>query len=195
MQSYGDDAISVRVAELWPELAEQSREKAERIAELRRQLTSEFLAKADTSNGRWLFSQSCANCHTLFGEGKKIAPDLTGAQRHNLNYLLENIADPSATVSKNFQMRIVLLEDGRVLNGVVLAENEKTLTIQTATEQIVIQRDEVDIMRDSKLSMMPENLLNVLKEDQVRDLIGYLMSPTQVPLPENAKAGPVDRLP
>ena len=43
--------------------------------------------------------------------------------------------------------------------------------------------------------MMPENLLNVLKEDQVRDLIGYLMSPTQVPLPENAKAGPVDRLP
>ena len=195
MQSYGNDTISGRVAELWPELAEQSREKAERIAELRKQLSSETLAKADTSNGRWLFSQSCANCHTLFGEGKKIAPDLTGAQRNNLNYLLENIADPSATVSKNFQMRIVLLEDGRVLNGVVLAENEKTLTIQTATEQVVIQRDEVDIMQDSKLSMMPENLLNVLKEDQVRDLIGYLMSPTQVPLPENAKAGPVDRLP
>jgi putative membrane-bound dehydrogenase-like protein len=195
MQSYGNDTISGRVAELWPELAEQSREKAERIAELRKLLSSETLAKADTSNGRWLFSRSCANCHTLFGEGKKIAPDLTGAQRNNLNYLLENIADPSATVSKNFQMRVVLLEDGRVLNGVVLAENEKTLTIQTVTEQVAIQRDEIDIMQDSKLSMMPENLLNVLKEDQVRDLIGYLMSPTQVPLPENAKPGPVDRLP
>ena len=183
MQSYGDDTISGRVAKLWPELAEQSREKAERIAQLRKLLSSETLAKADTSNGRLLFSRSCANCHTLFGEGKKIAPDLTGAQRSNLNYLLENIADPSATVSKNFQMRIVLLEDGRVLNGVVLAQNEKTFTVQTATEQVVIQRDEVDLMQDSKLSMMPENLLNVLKDNQIRDLIGYLMSPTQVPLP------------
>ena len=183
MQSYGDDAISNRVTQLWPGLAEQSEEKSRRIAELRTLLSAETLAKADTSNGRFLFSRSCANCHTLFGEGKKIAPDLTGAQRNNLNYLLENIADPSATVSKNFQMRIVLLEDGRVLNGVVLAQNEKTLTIQTATEQVVIQRDEVDIMRDSKLSMMPENLLNVLRDEQVRDLIGYLMSPTQVPLP------------
>jgi putative membrane-bound dehydrogenase-like protein len=183
MQSYGDDAISKRVAQQWPELAEQSREKAERIAELRKLLSSETLAAADTSNGRLLFSRSCANCHTLFGEGKKIAPDLTGAQRNNLNYLLENIADPSATVSKNFQMRIVLLEDGRVLNGVLLAQNEKTFTIQTATEQVFIQRDEVDVMQDSKLSMMPENLLNVLKNDQIRDLIGYLMSPTQVALP------------
>jgi len=183
MQSYGDDAVSGRVAKLWPELAEQSREKAERIAQLRKLLSSETLEKADTSNGRLLFSRSCANCHTLFGEGKKIAPDLTGAQRSNLNYLLENIADPSATVSKNFQMQVVLLEDGRVLNGVVLAQNEKTLTIQTATDQVVIQRDEVDLMQDSKLSMMPENLLNVLKDDQIRDLIGYLMSPTQVPLP------------
>lgn len=183
MQSYGDDTISSRVAKLWPELAEQSREKVERIAQLRKLLSSETLAKADTSNGRLLFSRSCANCHTLFGEGKKIAPDLTGAQRNNLNYLLENIADPSATVSKNFQMRIVLLDDGRVLNGVLLAQNEKTLTIQTATDQVVIQRDEVDLMQDSKLSMMPENLLNVLKNDQIRDLIGYLMSPTQVALP------------
>ncbi len=81
-------------------------------------------------------------------------------------------------------MRVVLLEDGRVLNGVVLAQNEKTLTIQTATNQVVIQRDDVDIMQDSKLSMMPENLLNVLKDKQIRDLVGYLMSLTQVPLPE-----------
>lgn len=184
MQSYGDDDISSRVAKIWPELAEQSREKKERIAGLRKMLTLETLASADASNGRLLFSKTCANCHTLFGDGKKIAPDLTGAQRNNLNYLLENIVDPSATVSKNFQMRVVLLEDGRVLNGVVLAQNEKTLTIQTATDQVVIQRDDVDIMRDSKLSMMPENLLNVLKDEQVRDLVGYLMSSAQVPLPE-----------
>jgi putative membrane-bound dehydrogenase-like protein len=194
MQSYGDDTISERIGQLWPELARLSQEKTARIAELRVMLDSETLAQADTSHGRWLFSQSCANCHTLFGEGKKIAPDLTGAQRSNLNYLLENIVDPSATVSKNFQMRIVLLDDGRVFNGVPLAQTEKTITIQTATEQVVVQRDEVDMMRDSNLSMMPENLLKILKDDQIRDLIGYLMSPAQVPLPAGAKAGVVEQI-
>lgn len=194
MQSYGDESISQRVSDLWPELEKQSQEKSKRIAELRVLLTPETIEQADTSHGRWLFSRSCANCHTLFGEGKKIAPDLTGAQRNNLNYLLENIVDPSATVSKNFQMRIVLLDDGRVFNGVPLAQNEKTITLQTATGQVFIQQDEVELMQDSKLSMMPENLLNVLKENQIRDLIGYLMSPTQVPLPENAQAGPVEQL-
>lgn len=192
MQSYGDASISNRVSQLWPELAQQSQEKSERIAELRAMLTPEIIQQADTSQGRWLFSRSCANCHTLFGEGKKIAPDLTGAQRNNLNYLLENIVDPSATVSKNFQMRIVLLDDGRVFNGVPLAQNEKTITLQTATGQVFIQQDEIELMQDSKLSMMPENLLNVLKDQQVRDLIAYLMSSTQVPLPENVQAVPVE---
>ena len=194
MQSYGDASITSRVGQLWPELQQLSKAKTDRIAELRTMLTPKTLAQADASRGRLLFSRSCANCHTLFGEGKKIAPDLTGAQRSNLNYLLENIVDPSATVSKNFQMRIVLLEDGRVFNGVPLTQTEKTITIQTATEQVVVQREEIDLMRDSNLSMMPENLLNVLKDAQVRDLIAYLKSPTQVPLPENAKAGPVEQL-
>ena len=194
MQSYGDDSISELVGKLWPELAKLSEEKTARISELRTMLSSETLAQADTSYGRWLFSHSCANCHTLFGEGKKIAPDLTGAQRSNLNYLLENIVDPSATVSKNFQMRIVLLEDGRVFNGVPLAQTEKTITIQTATEQVVVQREEIEVMRDSNLSMMPENLLKILKDEQIRDLIGYLMSPVQVPLPEGAKVGPVEQI-
>lgn len=189
MQSYGDDTISHRVGQLWPELEQQSREKADRIAELRSLLDADTLSEADTSRGRWLFSKSCANCHTLFGEGKKIAPDLTGAQRNNLNYLLENIVDPSATVSKNFQMRIVLLEDGRVFNGVPLAQTEKTITIQTATDQVVVQRDEIEAMRDSNLSMMPENLLKILSQDEIRDLIGYLMSPVQVPLPDLVTSG------
>ncbi len=183
MQNSGDDALSERVAGMWPELAEQSKEKTAHIAELRVMLTSETLDKANASAGRVLFSQSCANCHTLFGEGKKIAPDLTGAQRNNLNYLLENIVDPSATVSKNFKLSIVLLEDGRVLNGVVVASTEKTLTLQTATDQVVIQREEIDEMHESPVSMMPDKLLNVLSDQQIQDLIAYLMSPAQVPLP------------
>ncbi|WDQ16482.1 PVC-type heme-binding CxxCH protein [Rhodopirellula sp. P2] len=182
MQNSGDAGLSQRVADLWPELAAQSQKKTTRIAALRAMLTPETLAKADTSAGRLLFNQSCANCHTLFGEGAKIAPDLTGAQRSNLNYLLENIVDPSATVSENFKLSVVLLDDGRVLNGVFIGRTEKTLTLQTALDQIVIQREEVEEMHESPVSMMPDELLSSLSDQQIQNMIAYLMSPAQVPL-------------
>ncbi|MDG1897372.1 MAG: c-type cytochrome, partial [Fuerstiella sp.] len=184
MQNSGDAELSQRVASMWPELSERSEEKTSHIAKLRATLTPETIAAADPSAGRLLFRQSCAICHTLFGEGKTIAPDLTGAQRHNLNYLLENIVDPSATVSKNFKLSVVLLEDGRVINGIVLGRTEKTLTLQTAMEQVVIQREEIDEMKEAAISMMPDKLLNVLDDRQIQDLIAYLMSSAQVPLPE-----------
>ncbi len=186
MQNSGDPRLAEKVSELWPQLSQQSAEKAENIAELREMLTPKAIEQADPSNGRVLFAKSCATCHALYGEGNKIAPDLTGSQRSNLNYLLENIVDPSATVSKSFQLLVVLLDDGRVINGVAVENAEKTLTIQTATEQIVISRDEIEQMNESPLSMMPENLLKVLDDQQIRDLIAYLMTTAQVPLPTAA---------
>ncbi|MHC4875016.1 MAG: PVC-type heme-binding CxxCH protein [Planctomycetota bacterium] len=184
MQGYDSSLIKTRIAELWPELEEQAAEKQQRIAELRKDLTPDVLAKADASRGRALFNNSCAKCHTLFGEGRKLAPDLTGAQRSNLNYLLENIVDPSATVSKNFQMTIVLQKDGRVYNGVVVGQNEKTIQLQTINELVVIPRDDIEETAEAQVSMMPEGMLKFLDDDQIRNLIKYLMSPSQVPLAE-----------
>ena len=63
------------------------------------QLSAARLAEADRVKGRQLFDKSCGKCHKLFGTGGAIGPELTGAQRGNLNYLLENILDPSATLA------------------------------------------------------------------------------------------------
>jgi putative heme-binding domain-containing protein len=186
MQSLGDAAIAERVSKLWPELQQLSQEKTARIAALRSMLTEETLAKASPAHGRLLFNKSCASCHRLFGEGKQLAPDLTGAQRNNINYLLENIVDPSATVSQNFRMSIVLLNDGRVMTGIVLNRSERTFALQTATELVTIAQEDVEEIRESNLSMMPDNLLSVLSDAQTRDLIAYLMSPAQVALPDEA---------
>src|SRR6185437_3620494 len=132
---------------------------------------------ADLPNGRKLFEQACASCHTLFGAGGKIGPDLTGAQRSDLGYLLENIVDPAATVSADYHLSTVALNDGRLLNGIVgeHAGNGPTLTLQTATERLVVDRGDIEEIRASDLSLMPDGLLDVLDRDQVRDLIAYLM--------------------
>ena len=189
MQLLGNTTINSEIDRLWPELKAISSEKIERIAHYREQLTPEALASADLSAGRVLFEQNCGKCHRLFGAGGRIGPDLTGAQRNNLNYLLENTVDPSATVSKNFHLSIALMTDGRVVSGIVTEENERTITMQTASERLVVLRDDIEELRVSNLSMMPERQLDVMTANQVRALIAYLMSPSQVPLPGAVGAG------
>lgn len=188
LQLLGDAQINRDIDRLWPKLRQLSTEKRERIEQYRKRLTPEVLARAELSAGRATYNQHCGKCHQLFGQGAKIGPDLTGAQRHDLNYLLENILDPSATVSKNFHVSIALMDDGRVIIGIVVGENERTITMQTQSERLTLLRDEIEELRPSKLSMMPEKQLEFMSPTQVRDLIGYLMSPSQVPLPNESAA-------
>jgi putative membrane-bound dehydrogenase-like protein len=193
MQTLNVVAVDQKMLELWPELKKVSAEKLQSIAAYRKQLTPETLANADPSAGRVTFQRTCLQCHKLFGEGGNVGPDLTGAQRHNLSYLLENIIDPSATVSKNFHMSVVITERGRVLNGIVTAQTDRTLTLQTPTDRLLLAQDEIQEIRKSSLSMMPERMLDGLTSDQARDLIAYLMSQQQVPLPDPSTTESVPR--
>lgn len=183
MQTLGNEALSNKVAELWPELKQLSADKQKKIADWKGKLTPKVVAAANASKGRVLFEQSCAKCHRLFGSPMGIGPDLTGAQRSNMHYLLENIIDPSATLGQNYVMTIAVLKDGRVINGIIGAKQEATTTFNTPTGTVVIANDEIEETRVSALSIMPEGQLDLLKEDQVTDLIKYLQSTEQVPLP------------
>lgn len=111
---------------------------------------------------------------------RPVGPELTGAQRNNLDYLLENILNPSSVVGKEFRMIIVRTTDGRVLNGLVVSRDDQKLILQTATELLTIPSDEVEETKVTGKSAMPDGLLQNLSPEEVRDLIGYLMSPIQV---------------
>lgn len=176
--------LTKQVSTLWGEIRESPKEKLNRILTLKKQLTPSNLAKADLSQGRFLFNQSCIKCHRLFGQGEAIGPDLTGANRNNLDYLLENIVDPSAVVNKDFRMTVVNLDDGRTFNGLVIAKNDKTLTLQTQTDRKTINLDEVEELTKTAQSPMPDGLLDNLTNEQTRNLIAYLMCSAQVKLPE-----------
>jgi putative heme-binding domain-containing protein len=131
-----------------------------------------------------IFSAACGACHVMYGQGGKIGPDLTGSGRSNLDYLLENIADPSGVVSADYRMSSLALKDGRSLSGIIAESSERTVTLRTLTETLTLERSEIVKQDTSQLSMMPEGLLLALQSDSVRDLIGYLMHPVQVPLPK-----------
>ncbi len=185
IRAFGDEALTKKLTEVWGELRESTEDKRQLIQTLKTKLTPAVLAKADLSQGRVLFQNVCTACHTMYGSGGRIGPDLTGSGRANLDYLLENIVDPSAVVPADYRMNTLTLKDGRVLGGIVAETNERTLTLRTPTEPLTIERSEIVKQEVSPLSMMPEGLLQVFQPDQVRDLIAYLMHPAQVPLPKN----------
>ena len=110
---FGDAALAERLAALWGRVRVSDGEKKELIARWRGELTPEIIAAADPSRGRGIFARDCASCHVLFGEGRKLGPDLTGSNRKNLDYLLENVVDPGASVRSDFRAVAFLLGDGR----------------------------------------------------------------------------------
>jgi putative heme-binding domain-containing protein len=185
--SFRDAALDKKLTEVWGELRESAADKRELMAKLKQELTPAVLAKADKSAGRAVFAMACTACHRLYGEGGAVGPDLTGAGRANIDYLLENIVDPSAAVSADFRMTVVNMKDGRVLNGFITIKTDRTITLQTMTEKLTLERAEISGMQEMPQSLMPEGLLQAFTPEQVRDLFAYLMHPSQVPLPAAGK--------
>ena len=174
LMAFQDDELSRKLVAAWGVLKPASQERSMLIAKYKALLTPEFVAMADQSNGQAVFKKTCAACHVLFGMGGKIGPELTGAQRTNLDYVLENMVDPSAVVSRDYQVRIVATADGRTLHGVVRQETPHALILQTPNEIVTVPKDEIEDQKQSGVSLMPEGLLAKLTDSEVRDLVAYL---------------------
>jgi putative membrane-bound dehydrogenase-like protein len=183
LRGLGDPAVDAAVESIWGRVRDTPEQRRDQIAALKTALTPAALAAADLPHGRQLFDRSCGRCHRLFGAGENVGPDLTGGNRTNLDYLLENIVDPSGAVAREYRMSVVTFADGRVLGGLVTSRNDRTLTLVTPTETHVLSLADVDDVTLTAQSPMPDGMLDQLPTDAIRDLIGYLMQPAQVPLP------------
>ncbi len=176
IQNLGNSAINKQLANVWGTLRNTPAEKQKLIVDYKQRLSNADLAKVDFANGRKLFTKSCANCHKLFGEGATVAPDLTGSNRDNLDYLLMNILDPSGVVPQAFKVSVIVMEDGRVLTGVIGRDDGQTVEIQTAKDKLTVAKSDIELIKKSDLSLMPDGLFEKLSEAEIRDLIGYLQS-------------------
>jgi putative membrane-bound dehydrogenase-like protein len=171
-----DPALLVRLEAAWGKIPRVgSPEKKQRIAEIRGLLPEGD--KGNAARGKPIFKENCAVCHKLFNEGETIGPDLTGSERGDLDFLMTSLVDPSALVRKEYQSQTIALRDGRVLTGLVIDENDQSLTLVDSNRQkTVIPRDAVEAARLSDVSLMPEGMLDKLTEPQIRDLFRYVQS-------------------
>jgi putative heme-binding domain-containing protein len=165
---------------VWGDIRDTPAARKAQLAKYRSQLSPAALQGANSRNGRLVFNKTCQQCHKLFGEGGSIGPDLTGSNRGDLDYLLMNIIDPSAEVARDFRMSIVRTKDERLITGIIVEKTPARITIQTDKEKVVLAADDVTSVKESQISIMPEGQLDALSRAEVRDLISYLMSKSQV---------------
>jgi putative heme-binding domain-containing protein len=175
IRRFDSAALNQQVESLWGNVRELSKDK-EKAMEQTKKMIEDPSPGTDLGKGQMLFAKSCGQCHVLFGEGGKIGPELTGSNRKDLKYLLENILDPSAVMAKEYRPLIVQTTDGQTITGLLRSSNKDSLRIQTATEEVVLYSDDIAQKKQSEVSMMPSDLLSPLKEDEVRDLMAYIRS-------------------
>jgi putative membrane-bound dehydrogenase-like protein len=179
-----DDArVIARLNEVWGAIRATPADRRAEIDRWKQSLAPQRLAAADLGHGRAIYARTCGACHVLHGEGGRIGPELTGSNRRDLDYLLENLLDPSAVVGRDYQMTTIVTADGRSLAGIVVRESPDAVTLQTPTEQVVVPTADIDQRVLTATSLMPENQLAQLDAAAARDLVAYLRHPTQVPLP------------
>lgn len=177
IRAFNDPTLTRRLADVWGALPNENNPSggAGAMAKWQARLTPNVLARADLGKGRELFQARCAACHKLNGEGGAIGPDLTGAARDNLAYLLENILSPGAIVPDEYRLTTLTLNDGRVFAGVIRERSSNSLTLQSIAEATTILLTDIAKQETSSLSLMPPGLIDDLTTVQARDLIGYLM--------------------
>jgi len=131
----------------------------------------------DPLRGRTVFETTCSKCHKLFGEGGVVGPDLTGYERDNILFWIENIVDPSAAIREEYTTTVVEMSDGRVLTGILAEQDRRSILLRDPEgKEMRLARENIDAMRASPVSIMPEDQMRALTEQQIRDLFAFLMS-------------------
>ncbi|MDB5388823.1 MAG: putative heme-binding protein [Planctomycetaceae bacterium] len=145
-------------------------------------LAAEKLKGRSFQNGQKMFSAArCIVCHRYGGDGGSTGPDLTQlAGRFNLKDLTDSIIDPSKVISDQYKASIIVTNDGKSHTGRIVNDSKESITMvvdaENASKVVEIRKSDIDETTASKVSLMPKELLKQLNEDEVLDLLAYLLS-------------------
>jgi putative heme-binding domain-containing protein len=155
--------------------------KEYKLAELV-QLADGKLVKRDFKNGQKMYAASrCVVCHRYNGDGGATGPDLSQvAGRFSLKDLCESIVEPNKVISDQYKASIIETKSGKFITGKVVSENAESLIVVTDPEDSSkvqdLKKKDVESVKVSPVSLMPQDLLKTLNENEVLDLLAYLLS-------------------
>lgn len=150
-----------------------SESKEKEIARIKTVLKS---APGDPAKGKLQYAARCAICHKLFGEGMAIGPELTGYDRGNADFWLDNLFNPSLEIREGFGNYVVKLKNGQLLTGIIDAQDAAGLVLKDiAGNRTPVKQTDIDKLEASPVSLMPEGLTSGMSDADLRDFFAYLM--------------------
>lgn len=176
MSNLGDATLNDRLARQWGRLGQSSKERLAEIKKLATAYKTAPLWAYNQNAGKTHFKKLCAACHQPDDSNARLAPKLAGTGAKGVDYIVENIIDPNAVIGKDFQARIILTVEGRVVTGLVIKETDSAITVATGTSTETVAKEDIDEVSISKNSFMPESLLQPLNEREKIELLKYLMT-------------------
>jgi putative heme-binding domain-containing protein len=174
MYGLNDPELSKEVASVWGTIrTERNPERARLVDEYKKR----FVAHGgDASKGQKVFEGKCAQCHTIYGHGGNIGPDITGVGRDNLDLVLSNVLDPNLVVGAPYYVHIAKLKNGTVASGLLVEESPKRVVLKDPTGTFTVPRDQLEKLTRQNISMMPEGLESTMTKDEFCDLIAFLLT-------------------
>jgi putative heme-binding domain-containing protein len=130
----------------------------------------------DAAKGKLQFTARCFICHKLFGEGGTIGPELTGYDRANVDFWLDNLFNPSMEIREGFGAYIVKTKSGQFLTGLIDAQDANGIVIKDmANNKTAVKQIDIEKMEASPISLMPEGMTAGMSDVDMKDLFSYLM--------------------
>ena len=177
IQQSADQRFKTRVQKLISVLPPREKKTQQNIAAF---LKSHETFKLSLENGRAVFEKNCAVCHQLAGKGAVVGPQLDGIGNRGLERLLEDVLDPNRSVDINFRTTTIITDAGRVFSGLKRREEGAVLIfVDNKGKEFPISKNEIEEQKQSLLSLMPANLLEILSPQQLHDLLAYLLQSTK----------------
>jgi putative heme-binding domain-containing protein len=132
--------------------------------------------KGDSARGKAVFGKVCAACHRAEGVGYEIGPNLSAIKNRGPEAVLLNVLDPSREVNPQFVNYLCTTDDGRTLTGLLASETATSITLRRAeNQQDTVLRINIDQLRSTGLSIMPEGLEKLIDQQAMADVIAYVM--------------------
>ena len=129
----------------------------------------------DANLGKIVYKNQCSKCHQHQGEGVKIGPDMTGMAAHPKKELLIHIMDPNRDVEGNFRQYVVSTKGGKILTGMLASETKSSIElIDTEAKKQTVLRDDIDEIKASDRSLMPEGFEKQLSKPDLVNLLEFL---------------------
>ncbi len=172
LRQHHSEEVRTRAERLLSQTVDTNRAEvvAQRAADVRQ-------LSGNAAQGKKVFEKRCSTCHQLEGVGNAIGPDLLALSDRSTSFLLTAIFDPNRALEDRYQSYVAALTDGRVMSGLLLAEAANSVTlVDQEGRQHVLLRSEIEQIKSTGKSLMPEGLEKELSPQDTADVIAYLQS-------------------